>query len=217
MADNEIDNEADKETGNGDAGNGATAAAGPSGGDQAQGTAPVGLRVLGQYLKDLSFENPGAPGSLRGSSDEQPSLDVNVNVNAKPLGPDQFEVELKLDATAKRGDTPLFVAEVAYAGVFQLSNVPQEQVQPVILIECPRLLFPFARQVVADATRQGGFPPLMIDPIDFVRLYNQRVAELKTRQMAAATAADRTGCRFSCRSMRHPSASATWRAGRSSR
>ncbi len=142
-----------------------------------------GIHVLGQYIKDLSFENPGAPGSLRPSS-ANPDLDVNVNVNAKPMSETDFEIELKLDATASRENETLFIAEVAYAGVFRIHNVPQEHMQPIILIECPRLLFPFARQILADATRQGGFPPLMIDPVDFAALFRQRMAQV------AAQAAD---------------------------
>lgn len=142
-----------------------------------------GLHVLGQYIKDLSFENPGAPRSLR-ASDKPPNLDVNVNVNARPQSQTDFEVELKLDARAARGDETLFIVEVTYAGLFQLRNVPAEHVQPLVLIECPRLLFPFARQIVADATRQGGFPPLMIDPVDFTALYRQRVATAQAQQPA---------------------------------
>ncbi|HSG95627.1 MAG TPA: protein-export chaperone SecB [Afifellaceae bacterium] len=134
------------------------------------------IHVLGQYIKDLSFENPGAPASLRPSS-ANPNLDVNVNVNARPMSETDFEIELKLDATASRESDTLFVAEVAYAGVFRIHNVPKEHMQPIILIECPRLLFPFARQILADATRQGGFPPLMIDPVDFAALYRHRVAQ----------------------------------------
>ena len=145
---------------------------------------PPGVHVVGQYIKDLSFENPGAPGTLR-PSDKGPTLDVNVNVNARPHSETEFEIELKIDAKAARGEETLFIVEVAYAGVFQIRNVPREHVQPILLIECPRLLFPFARQIVADATRQGGFPPLMIDPVDFAALYRQRMAELNAQQAAA--------------------------------
>jgi preprotein translocase subunit SecB len=144
-----------------------------------------GIHVLGQYVKDLSFENPGAPRSLR-PSDKPPKLDVNVNVNAKPQSQSEFEVELKVEAKAARGDETLFITEVSYAGMFQIRNVPQEHLHPILLIECPRLLFPFARQIIADATRHGGFPPLMIDPVDFAGLYRQRVAELNVQQAAAA-------------------------------
>ena len=144
-----------------------------------------GIHVLGQYIKDLSFENPGAPRSLR-ASDKAPSLNVNVNVNAKPQSQTDFEIELKLDARAARGDETLFIVEITYAGLFQLRNVPPEHIQPLVLIECPRLLFPFARQIIADATRQGGFPPLMIDPVDFTALYRRRMADMQGQQPAAA-------------------------------
>ena len=160
-------------------GNGAPPASAAPQGHQA------GIHVLGQYIKDLSFENPGAPRSLR-PSDKAPKLDVNVNVNAKPQAQQgDYEIELKLEAKAARGEDTLFIVEVVYAGLFQIRNVPQEHIHPLLLVECPRLLFPFARQIVADATRQGGFPPLMIDPIDFTALYRQRVAELGARQQAA--------------------------------
>jgi preprotein translocase subunit SecB len=138
-----------------------------------------GIHVLGQYIKDMSFENPGAPASLRPNS-ANPNLDVNVNVNATPMSDTDFEIELKLDATAVREGETLFIAEVAYAGVFRIHNVPKEHLQPIILIECPRLLFPFARQILADATRQGGFPPLMIDPVDFAALFRQRMEQMST-------------------------------------
>lgn len=143
-----------------------------------------GIHVLGQYIKDLSFENPGAPAALR-PSDKAPKLDVNVNVNARPQTGSDYEVELKLEARAVRGDDTLFLAEVTYAGLFQIRNVAAEHLHPLLLIECPRLLFPFARQIIADATRQGGFPPLLIDPIDFAGLYRQRAADLGAQQRAA--------------------------------
>jgi preprotein translocase subunit SecB len=160
-----------------------------NGGQNAPGAAPqgqqqAGIHVLGQYIKDLSFENPGAPRSLR-ASDKQPSLDVNVNVNAKPQSQTDFEIELKLDARATRGDEILFIVEVTYGGMFQLRNVPAEHVQPLVLVECPRLLFPFARQIIADATRQGGFPPLMIDPVDFTALYRRRLQDAQAQQQPA--------------------------------
>jgi preprotein translocase subunit SecB len=145
---------------------------------------PVGIHVIGQYVKDISFENPGAPRTLRGS-DKAPNLDVNVNVNAKPQSQSEFEIELKLEAKAERGDETLFIVEVTYAGIFQIRNVPQEHVHPLLLIECPRLLFPFARQIIADATRHGGFPPLLIDPVDFAALYRQRIAQAAQQRSAA--------------------------------
>ncbi|QPC45310.1 protein-export chaperone SecB [Kaustia mangrovi] len=141
---------------------------------QQNGAAPS-MRIIGQYLKDLSFENPNAPHSLA-PSEEQPRIDISVNVNARTLGTSDYEVELHIDAKAIKDDKTVFGAELLYAGIFRLENIPQEALHPVVLIECPRMLFPFARQVLADATRNGGFPPLMLDPIDFASMYQQRVA-----------------------------------------
>ena len=141
--------------------------------DQTEAPQPS-LSVLAQYVKDLSFENPGAPISLQ-ARQQTPALKIDVNVGARPVGASEFEVTLTMEA--KAGDKePLFVAEVVYAGLFRVANVPAEHIQPFVLIECPRMLFPFARQVLAEATRNGGYPPLMIDPIDFVALYRQNMA-----------------------------------------
>jgi preprotein translocase subunit SecB len=134
------------------------------------------LNVLAQYVKDLSFENPNAPNSLA-PQEEAPQIAINVNVGAQPLSATEFEVELKLNAQAKSGETILFNAELLYAGIFRIQNVPEQHLHPFVLIECPRLLFPFARAILADATRNGGFPPLMLDPIDFVALYQQNAAQ----------------------------------------
>jgi preprotein translocase subunit SecB len=133
------------------------------------------LRILGQYLKDLSFENPNAPQSL--SQEAQPEISISVNVNARPLAANDFEVELHLDAKATSQDKVAFAAELVYAGTFRLENFPQQLLHPAILIECPRLLFPFARQILAEATRNGGFPPLMLDPIDFAAMYQRRMQQ----------------------------------------
>jgi len=147
------------------------------------GEAPA-LNVLAQYIKDLSFENPHAPHSLR-PRENSPEINININVNANPLSETDFEVELKLEANAGEGADQMFNVELIYAGVFRLTNMPEEAVAPAILIECPRLLFPFARQVVADATRNGGFPPLMIDPVDFAALFQQRMAEEQVKSQMA--------------------------------
>lgn len=132
---------------------------------------PPSLRVLGQYVKDLSFENPGHP-----PVQTQPNIDLGIDVGAAPHtdGNGMFEVSLKLSAKAVSGETVLFISELDYAGLFQLQNVPENQVEPMLLIECPRLLFPFARRIIAEITREGGFPPLLIDPVDFVALYQQQ-------------------------------------------
>ncbi|HBF30112.1 protein-export chaperone SecB [Rhizobium sp.] len=134
------------------------------------------LNILAQYIKDLSFENPGAPLSLQ-ARDKAPAININVNVNANPLSETDFDVVLTLTAEARDGDKVVFATELVYGGVFRIEGFPQEHMLPVLFIECPRLLFPFARQIVADATRNGGFPPLMIDPIDFAQMFTQRFAE----------------------------------------
>ena len=139
------------------------------------GAAPS-LNVLAQYVKDLSFESPGAPNSLRGR-ENSPGININVNVNANPLSDKEFEVVLTLNARAGEGKDVMFNVELTYAGVFRISGFPQEHMLPLLLIECPRLLFPFARQIIADATRNGSFPPLMLDPIDFAQMFQQRIAE----------------------------------------
>ncbi|MDH4439482.1 MAG: protein-export chaperone SecB [Rhizobium sp.] len=148
--------------------------------DNTQGSGSPSLNILAQYIKDFSFENPGAPRSLQ-ARDKAPAININVNVNANPLSDTDFDVVLSLNAEAKDGDKVVFVTELVYGGVFRISGFPQEHMLPVLFIECPRLLFPFARQIVADATRNGGFPPLMIDPIDFTQMFAQRVAEEQAR------------------------------------
>jgi preprotein translocase subunit SecB len=132
------------------------------------------ITVNAQYLKDLSFENPNAPQSLVGQT-APPQIEVGVNVGTRNLAPNIFEVTLAMNGTAKRGEETVFIVEVSYAGVFSLVGIPDEHIRPVLLIECPRLLFPFARNILADATRDGGFPPLMLQPVDFVDLYRRQV------------------------------------------
>jgi preprotein translocase subunit SecB len=145
--------------------------------------APPALSVLGQYVKDFSFENPGAPASLAASS-TQPEINIQINVGAAQLAPTDYEVTLKLEGRAERTGTVLFAFELAFAGMFRIQNVPQEHLQPVLLIECPRLLFPFAREIVATAVRNGGFAPLLLDPVDFVSLYHQRMGQAGAQPMA---------------------------------
>jgi preprotein translocase subunit SecB len=144
--------------------------------DNNQGAPSPSLNILAQYTKDLSFENPGAPRSLQ-ARDKAPAININVNVNANPLSETDFDVVLTLNVDAKEDDKVVFAAELVYGGVFRVTGFPQEHMLPVLFIECPRLLFPFARQIVADVTRNGGFPPLMIDPIDFAQMFTQRMAQ----------------------------------------
>ncbi len=128
------------------------------------------VQINAQYVKDLSFENPNAPKSLMTQA-QSPQIQVSVDVGAQALGENRYEVELRITANAERGEDKMFVVEVLYGGVFTLVNVEADDVKPVCLVECPRLLFPFARRVVADATRDGGFPPLLLEPIDFGAMY----------------------------------------------
>jgi preprotein translocase subunit SecB len=157
-------------------------------GGQAGANAPA-LNCLVQYCKDLSFENPNAPRSL-GPQEKSPNINIQVNVNAKQLAEHDFEVDILLEGSAGEGADALFKFELTYAGVFRLINIPAEQSHPVVMIECPRLLFPFARQMVADAVRNGGFPPLYLDPIDFATLYAQRMQQAQAAAQAVPPAAN---------------------------
>ena len=132
------------------------------------------VSILVQYVKDLSFENPNAPASLQAAG--QPKIEVNVAVNAKRGGEGVYECELKITAKAAADEGTAFVIELVYAGLFGLQHVPEEALEPFLIIEAPRILFPFARRIIADATRDGGFPPLMLDPIDFASLYMSQQA-----------------------------------------
>lgn len=146
--------------------------------DNAQQQGPA-IRVLSQYIKDLSFENPGA------TVQDQPNIELGIDVGAAPVPNNDgaFEVTLKLKARAGTQDTALFLIEMDYAGQFHLQGFSQADMEPILLIECPRILFPFARRIIADISAEGGFPPLRIDPVDFGALYNTQ------KQRAAAAAA----------------------------
>lgn len=133
------------------------------------------MRVITQYLKDMSFESPASPQSL-GANLPNPNMEVGVDVNARSLGQNRYEVELSCSATAKRDGQVIYVAEVNYAGLFQIENVPGERMEMVLLIDAPYLLFPFVRQIVAQSTRDGGFVPLLLEPLDFAGMYQQQRA-----------------------------------------
>ena len=135
---------------------------------------PPQLNVLAQYTKDLSFENPNAPGSL-GPQPQQPAINIQINVTANKSSENDYEVLLSIEGKAENSGKVMFSFELIYGGVFRITNVPAENLHPLIMIECPRLLFPFAREIVATAVRDGGFPPLMLDPVDFVSLYRQNM------------------------------------------
>ena len=162
------------------AGNGGKAAVPPAG-----ETPPLSVRAIAQYIKDLSFENPNVHKLLENPGD-QPNLRLEVNVNASKLGPNTFEsvINFKAEATNKLGT--VYDMELAYGGTFQIENLPEPQLEPFLLIHCPALLFPFARRLIADLTREGGFPPLLLDPIDFGALYMKRQQE-KAGQAQAKT------------------------------
>lgn len=135
----------------------------------------IRLNVLGQYIKDLSFESPNAPRSLQ-SPGTNPRLEVSVNVHARGLGPDVYEVALNLEAHARNDEGIVYTMELVYAGTFRLENVPEDKLQPLLFIDCASILFPFGRRLIADLARDGGFPPLMLDPIDFRLLYHRNLA-----------------------------------------
>ncbi len=141
------------------------------------------LNVLGQYIKDFSFENPNAPRSLA-PSETQPAINIAINVGVQQLGQSEYEVALKLEGKAENSGSVLFAFDLTFAGMFRLQNVPPEHLQPLLLIECPRLLFPFAREMIATSVRNGGFAPLLLDPVDFVALYQQRLAQASAQPEA---------------------------------
>jgi preprotein translocase subunit SecB len=140
-----------------------------------QGAQPQ-LTVLAQYVKDLSFESPNAPKSLQGPG-ENPQLKVSVNVNAAARGDDTYEVALHLEVHARSDPGVIYNVEMIYGGLFRLRGIPQNLLQPVLFVDCPTILFPFLRRVLADVIRDGGFPPLMLDSIDFGRLYAQNLTK----------------------------------------
>jgi len=174
---------ADKKSGNGgapQAGAGGNGNGGPPGAeglpDDAQLLDAIEAPVIvqGQYLRDLSFESPNAPESLQMMTG-QPDINVEINVKPQKVGDNDYEVTLYMKVTAEEGGKSIFIVECDYAGLFTLQDVPEEAIDPIVAIEAPRLLFPFTRNIIADAIREGGFPPLLIQPIDFVSLYEQQM------------------------------------------
>lgn len=143
----------------------------------------VQLAIHGQYIKDLSFEVPNSPSIYAKMMQEQPDVNVNVDVDAKKLTENQYECVLRIRADCKVQDDVAFICELAYGGIFEI-NVPQEHLEPMLLIECPRMLFPFARHIVANTTRDGSFPPMMLNPVDFAGMYRQRLEALAAQKEA---------------------------------
>ena len=149
---------------------------------------PPKMNILAQYVRDLSFENILAQKGVDGELN--PEMQVNVNIDAKKRTADnQFDVIIKLrvDSTSKGTNDILFVLELDYGGVFQIENIPEDQLHPYLLIECPRMLFPFLRRIVSDITRDGGFPPLNLENIDFLKLYKQEMERRKKTAKGSAS------------------------------
>ena len=158
----------------------------PAGSADASGTGPLGgddtapaIGLISQYVKDLSFENPSAPAVYQWTS--APQIDVQFNIGATSVGENVHEVVLKVDVNAANPEGAMFVIDLSYAGLFGVRNIPEDQLQPFFLAEAPRILFPFARRVIADAVRDGGFAPLLLEPIDFHSLYLQQAQAMQAQ------------------------------------
>lgn len=149
-------------------------------------SAPPRMQILSQYIRDMSFENVAAIKPVQ--TDGKPEVKVQVNLDAQKRGDDQYEVAIKMKVDSKVGEAPIFLLELDYAGRFLIQNVPAEQLHPLLMIECPRLLFPFVRRIVADITRDGGFPSVNLDLIDFLALYRQEIARRQTQAGQTASA-----------------------------
>jgi preprotein translocase subunit SecB len=134
---------------------------------------PIEAQIVGQFIKDLSFESPNFNKLLEGPG-ENPNIKLEINVGAKRLGPDLFESAIEFKAVASSKDGTIYDLETIYAGLFRLKNIPDQALEPFLLINCPTIIFPFLRRLVADITREGGFPPLLLDPIDFGQLFMRR-------------------------------------------
>ncbi|HEX4181803.1 MAG TPA: protein-export chaperone SecB [Caulobacteraceae bacterium] len=157
---------------------------GPPPAANGEGETAPGIRVLAQFVRDLSFENPRAPDSLRQGM--QPQIDLNVEMNARTRSDGLFEVDLKLTARAQNEGQVNFQVELLYGGLFQITGIPESDMEIVLLVECPRFLFPFARRVISDVVADGGFPPFMLDPIDFAAVYTARRNQLGGEPLGTA-------------------------------
>ena len=157
----------------------------PTPADSTAAPAKPSYSLVGQYIRDLSFENPGAPASVIAGG-AQPQFTVGINVGVKKQTDDVYAVEISLNAKAERDSAMLFQVEMVYGGVFRIRNVPEDQLAPLLMVECPRLLFPFARHALANTVQLGGFPPLMMDPVDFQALFLQNVRNMQNQQGAGA-------------------------------
>ena len=163
----------------------AAPAADPGAAQQPAAQSEPPITINGQYIKDLSFEAPTAPGIFGLMQEHEPTINVNIDVNAQSMQDELFEVVLHVKADCKVGETVAFIIELIYGGLFTL-KVPPEHLQPILLVECPRLLFPYVRYIVSDATRDGGFPPLLLGPVDFVAMYQKQLQQQQAAQAAVA-------------------------------
>lgn len=154
--------------------------------EQQQSMPPVQAQVVGQYIKDLSFENPNVDKLIDGPG-EQPNLQLEVNVGAKRAGQDLYESAIEFKAVASNKIGTIYDLEVVYAGLFRIKNLPEQALEPFLLINCPSIIFPFLRRLVSDITREGGFPPLLLDPIDFASLFVRRQQEMAQKEAEGQT------------------------------
>lgn len=138
--------------------------------------AGASIQVVGQYLKDVSFESPKAPTSLK-SPGNNPNLQVDIHVHVNKLDDNAYESAIQIKAHASNDEGTIYLIEAVYAGAFEINNIPKDALEPILLINCPTILYPFLRRIISDLTQEGGFPPLLLDPIDFSKLYQQRQAE----------------------------------------
>lgn len=155
----------------------ADASAAGNGNASKQSSPPVQVQVVGQYIKDLSFENPDI-GNLVNGPGENPNMNLEIHVNANRAGDDVYESAIHFRANAANKAGTIYILEVVYAGLFRVKNIPEPSLEPFLLINCPTLIFPFLRRIVADISRDGGYPPLLLDPIDFGALFVQRQKQL---------------------------------------
>ena len=163
-----------------------TGAAAPSAQPSAAGNGkPPSVAVQGQYVKDLSFEVPGAPKSLLDLKGQMPPLNLQIAVQVKPFQENEFDVEIRIEARGGTEGAPVFNLELVYGGLFRIENVPTEQLHPYVHVECPRILFPFVRQIIAETVSSSGLPPIMLQPIDFAALYRQRLQQMAQQKQQA--------------------------------
>jgi len=172
--------------------NEAEGAPGTSAADTAPDTpAQPQIKMLVHFIRDLSFENVGAMQGIIGQGN--PEVSVNVNLDGNSIGDDRYQVAMKINTTAKSEEGTRFIVELDYGAIFTINGAAEDHIHPLVFVECPRLLLPFARRVIADVTRDGGYPPLMIDNVDFATLYRQRLAQFRSEQQSETAPAAPNG------------------------